>query len=356
MITITLTAKALSTIRFSLHPLFEAVESLRVLDKPTHPPFAMPWIRRARDRLAGGVPLLRALVRADAGYLPDFLTPWPEHSGSWQTNGVGIDKALAQVADTPGEQISRELALVYRELPMPTSWPGHAPTELERMKSLRRPMPAEVADALRGGESGFARQVSDALATYWDRALAPDWPAIEDVLNADVRHRAGRLATTGFAGLFADLHNDLGWDGRAIIIDRPSESTMSPDTVLLTPSLFCWPRLRYSIESHRVSLSYPARGLAERWQPTSNEVSKATADLIGATRAGLLADLDEARTTTELAARHNLTPSTASHHLRALHQSGLLERTRYGREVLYQINDAGRQLRDRTHRGASPDR
>jgi DNA-binding transcriptional ArsR family regulator len=97
-----------------------------------------------------------------------------------------------------------------------------------------------------------------------------------------------------------------------------------------------------------VLISYPARGLAEGWSLNRHANPQATADLIGATRARLLADLADGRTTKELAARHYLTPSTASHHLRALHRAGLLERTRQGRKVLYQINQPGRQLLDRT--------
>ncbi|WP_290056392.1 ArsR/SmtB family transcription factor, partial [Amycolatopsis solani] len=54
-----------------------------------------------------------------------------------------------------------------------------------------------------------------------------------------------------------------------------------------------------------------------------------------AARAALLADLDTARPTAELAARTGYSPGTVSYHLSALHRAGLVSKARDGRYVLY---------------------
>ncbi|WP_405805364.1 winged helix-turn-helix domain-containing protein [Streptomyces sp. NBC_01187] len=57
---------------------------------------------------------------------------------------------------------------------------------------------------------------------------------------------------------------------------------------------------------------------------------------IGPTRRALPADLDVPRTTTQLAALHQLSPSTISYHLTQLHRAGLLTRARTRNSVYYQ--------------------
>ena len=57
--------------------------------------------------------------------------------------------------------------------------------------------------------------------------------------------------------------------------------------------------------------------------------------MVGA-RAALLADLETARSTAELAARTGYAPGTVSYHLGALHRARLVTKVRDGRYVLYQ--------------------
>ncbi|HET6704465.1 helix-turn-helix domain-containing protein, partial [Amycolatopsis sp.] len=59
------------------------------------------------------------------------------------------------------------------------------------------------------------------------------------------------------------------------------------------------------------------------------------APVVGAARAALLADLDPARSTAELATRTGYSPGTVSYHLSALHRAGLVSKVRDGRYVLY---------------------
>jgi DNA-binding transcriptional ArsR family regulator len=91
-------------------------------------------------------------------------------------------------------------------------------------------------------------------------------------------------------------------------------------------------------------ICYPSRGVADRWPIHHGDTTRVTADLIGATRTRLLDDLDYGRTTKELAARHCLTANAVSHHVGTLTRASLVDRTRQGREVRYQLNEDGEHL------------
>ncbi|MEU2981660.1 helix-turn-helix domain-containing protein [Streptomyces hirsutus] len=68
------------------------------------------------------------------------------------------------------------------------------------------------------------------------------------------------------------------------------------------------------------------------------------AQLLGPTRAGLLAALTQPTSTAQLAARHFLSPATVSYHLGVLHRAGLVARARSGRSVLYRRTPEGSRL------------
>ncbi|MBT2511345.1 winged helix-turn-helix transcriptional regulator, partial [Streptomyces sp. ISL-98] len=68
------------------------------------------------------------------------------------------------------------------------------------------------------------------------------------------------------------------------------------------------------------------------------------ARLLGPTRAGLLTALATPASTSELAARHYLSPATVSYHLGVLRRSGLVTPIRDGRYVLYRRTAQGTHL------------
>lgn len=82
-------------------------------------------------------------------------------------------------------------------------------------------------------------------------------------------------------------------------------------------------------------LAYPAVP-GPKSRSAADEPPAPAPDLLGATRARLLADLDLPRTTLELGERHFLAVSTVSYHLGILHRSGLVTRVRDRNRVLYQ--------------------
>ncbi len=103
------------------------------------------------------------------------------------------------------------------------------------------------------------------------------------------------------------------------------------------PSAFVWPSLAPIIDPPaRPALVYPARGIAELWQPAPTRHSAALARLLGRTRAALLESLAEPASTDTLARRHGLAPSTVSEHLSALRNARLVTRRRHRHAVMYQ--------------------
>ncbi|MFG2055205.1 helix-turn-helix domain-containing protein [Micromonospora sp. NPDC048930] len=311
MVAIGLSAGAVARVRFALSCLWEVIAGVRVLRDPGQHAIHLPWANRVRPRLAGAglldpdAGLLWQLVPPAPGYLADFLTPPP----------VGLTpdlgQELAALRATPPDTVRAHLDL----------YPG--------------PRPSALAALYADPEAGL-RRLAGEIETYWRLALAGDWPRIRAVLDAEVFHRARRLAEDGAAGLLNDLHERVRWEGDALLINQ--RHCAAPDVpdgagLVLVPSVFVWPSV-LSIAAGDVSqLAYPARGAGALWEcPTT--APDALGAVLGRGRARLLAELDAPRSTTELARRTGLSPAGVSQHLTTLRAAGLVVTHRQGRSLL----------------------
>jgi hypothetical protein len=315
------TIEDLARTRFAISPIYELVHSLVALRDPSHAALHVPWLRTLSGRL-DGLELTRAVALIHpSGYVPDFLFPPP-------AGPLGrIDDDLATLRATPVARIRDEIAL-FR-----TQHPRAAATADEWLAHPRR----EV------------RRLADVLEEFWARAIAPVWPRVSAFLDADVAYRSRRLAATGPAALFGDLHDTVHWgDGNLDVEVRRHDATveLGGRGLLLMPSAF--DATRPSVIDRapwQPTLVYPARGIATLWEDAP-AAPDGLARLLGATRASLLADLGAPRSTTELAERLSLSPATASHHLSALRGAGLVTGRRDGRAVLYVRTALGDALAD----------
>jgi DNA-binding transcriptional ArsR family regulator len=257
---------------------------------------------------------------------PEFLNPAPA------VREPELGDELAQVRSTPAEAVRASLRRVFGDHP----WPDSA-TEL-----FQRP-----AESL--------AEIAAELAECHERLVMPHWERIRPVLDADIVYRAGLLAGGGARSLFSDLHPDLRWSQGTLMINDTDEGPsvlrvmLGPDGVVLMPSVFNWPEVSYSkATSSQTTLLYPARGVATVWEGDVSEVgSGAVEELLGPARARLLGALRSPATTSALALRFGVTPSAVSQHLGVLHRSGLVDRERSGRRVLYQASELGLALLDR---------
>jgi DNA-binding transcriptional ArsR family regulator len=189
------------------------------------------------------------------------------------------------------------------------------------------------------------------LETLWQVALADTWPMVARVLDQDVRHRAAMASRHGFGDILADLHPDIGWDGRSLTVRKTADRTLDPRPgVLLAPSVFLskpavWlgaPGQVMLGAPGQVMLGYVARGRGRVWSGAVSGVDHSR--VLGPRRTALLTDLQTARSTTELAGRHTLSPATISYHLSRLHDAGLVSRRQAGHEVLYEQTDLASRL------------
>ena len=78
--------------------------------------------------------------------------------------------------------------------------------------------------------------------------------------------------------------------------------------------------------------------------PASTASRAAVRRLLGPTRADLLEHVGQPTSTTQLVAITRLSLGTVGHHLRVLHDAGLVERRRAGASVLYYRTRLGTDL------------
>jgi DNA-binding transcriptional ArsR family regulator len=308
-------------VRFAVSPLWETMAAVRVLLEPQRRRYHLPWLDAVQadlDRLDLW-PLL--VLSPRSGWTPDFLTPAPA--------GPGTDIAgqLAQVRATAPELVAREV---------------------KQSLTQRSGEPApEAAWRLLDDPPATRSMLADLLEQCWQLLIAPHWPRLRDLLQADMLHRTQILGDYGLERVLSELDPRARWTGDALVIDAPAAGRhqLGGAGLLLLPSVFVWPGLAAVTDPPaRPTLIYPARGIAELWQPALTDHSGALAHLLGRTRAALLESLAEPASTHTLARRHDLAPSTVSEHLTVLRHAGLINRRRHRHTVLYQQTPLGTEL------------
>lgn len=314
MIRFRLSVEDLANTRFAISPLLETVFSVWALRDPGRYALHLPWLRAIRPRLDTLDTRLLMSVVGPSRALPDFLTPRPT------VFAPDIEDELATVRATPPDVVRRDLVATYAPENPPDTL---ADTPLD--------------------------DLCDLLRSYWELAIAPLWQQIRTLLEADMTYRARQLATGGARLLFADLHPNVGWHDGTLHIDKMigrHTVSVSGRGLLLLPSLFAYKPVPPLVPDVLPSLAYPCRGVATLWATPPPADATALTALIGAPRTGLLTLLAEPLATSEIARRLKVTPSAVSQHLKVLHGTGLVTRTRAGRNVLYHRSSLGDRLVD----------
>jgi DNA-binding transcriptional ArsR family regulator len=327
-------AEDLLRCRFAISPLREAQGAVRTLSRPDRHGYHLPWLRQARTIAAGLDLAPLRLLAPETGYGPDFLHPVPE------VPLAALEDELAAVRATHPDEARRQIAAALAQTP--------------------------GADRTRGGRAmladpaGTVRQLAGLYEHVWSALLAPHWPRLRAVLEADVAYHARRLADGGMQRLFTGLHPQLSWADGALISNGPPAPPQEPAGLrgaagygpradgrggrglVLVPSVFFWPEAGSPFDPPwQPTVVYPARGIGGLWAETGPTASTALVRLLGANRAAILSALDAPSTTTALAHRHAMAMSSVSAHLAVLRDSGLLASRRYGHQVLYERTPLG---------------
>ncbi|MFI6944144.1 ArsR/SmtB family transcription factor [Streptomyces sp. NPDC050418] len=337
--TVRLDARAWSRSRFVPSVAMEVVGVLRHRDR--HPaPHAREWYARARRTLPPGqLALLEALVPTDHSYAPDFLTPVPRQ-------GESTGEVAARIAATPGEEVDYQLDIALRGRRV---WPhvlALHPSEAA-YERWRRPMPPALAAVAHEGGAAVATAAATAMAGLFDSVLAPDWPRVRAIVNADIGHRADRMAAHGAAAVLDDLGERMRWTGTELVLERAYSGIIdwADEGVLFVPATtHVGPVLFAAERPHPPMLIYRARGIGALGERPAPAAEPALAGLVGVTRAALLTTLDTPATTAELSRRTGWSSATVSYHLGILLRSGLVDRSRRGRTVHYARTTLGTAL------------
>ena len=318
MVRFVFSVEDLALTHFAISPMWELVRSALALRDPSHAALHLPWLRSLSGRLHGLELERVAALNPPRGYTPDFLVPLP-------SGPLGdIDDDLAALRATPIAHIRADMELFA--------------TQHTRGQEIAAPYLASPRREV--------RRLADVLEAYWDRAIEPAWPRIRAFLEADIAYRARRLTTGGPAALFADLNPNVTWQQPHLDVQVPAhDATVDLDGrgLLLVPSAFAARPVVSDRAPWLPGVIYPARGIATLWEHAP-AAPGGLARLIGGSRATMLADLTAPRSTAELAQRLSLSPATASHHLSALRQAGLVTGRRDGRSVLYARTPLGDAL------------
>lgn len=321
MLELAFSAQDVAQTRLAFSVVGEAVTSVRVLKDPSFHALHLPWISEVR-RLLRATPtehfdLLWDLVPADGGAIPDFATPPPF------TPTPELADELEHLTSIPVDQVRADLERS-----------GHR--DSPRLRALH-------ADPGKG-----LQHLAEAIESYWLVALEPHWPRLRALLEADILHRARRIADGGARALFEDLHPAVSWQGDSLhVAHRPYSHQRSAQGrgLLLVPSAYVWPTVfTLTAPPWQPTLIYPARGVATLWQGGTPDAPGGLARVLGRSRARLLIELAAPATTTELARRTGLTTGGVSQHLSALRAAGLVVGSRAGRYILYSRSAAADQM------------
>jgi DNA-binding transcriptional ArsR family regulator len=246
-------------------------------------------------------------------YFPDFLTP-AEGSAS-------LSSALDALLSTPVSRLRTDMTRLARTGTPMTSW----------MRQL--------AD----GDPGTLRQLAAALRSHHDSVVAPFETDAQAQVDADRGRRARVLLDQGAEGLLNSFRPIMRWESPVLEVDVPQhrELHLNGRGLLLVPSYLSWgtPDVLFDPDLPPV-LVYPIEHCLRR----SLAAGAALSALIGPTRAAVLESLEDGRTTSELARRIGVSPSSISQHTAVLCDAHLIHTVRAGKAVLHSLTPLGSVL------------
>nr|WP_225954410.1 DUF5937 family protein [Kibdelosporangium phytohabitans] len=300
----------------AISPLEEVLNAIRLLIRPSRVSAHARWSAANRTTLAAlDVPELVTLI-AGTEYFPDFLSPPPADAETT------VDDQLERVVRTSPDQVALEIAM---------SAAGRDERELDGLLAD----PGHSRDLLAGQ-----------LRACWEQLTMPMWPRLKDLLDTDVHYRVRQFGTGGIARVLTGLHPGVLLDGGRILLPTYSSARIDLDErgLLLVPSTFASGIGVMMTPPWQPSVVYPARGAAVLWESVPAPAGDPLAGVVGRTKALLLRELADPASTTTLAKRLGVAPSTVSGHVKALTAAGLLSGRRAGRSVHYSRSALGDEL------------
>jgi DNA-binding HxlR family transcriptional regulator len=338
MFRINIQAQAFANLRFTYSPLLELVISYRVLRGKLAGAMYWTWIEESYQAIDDlDLPYMDALLTSGIskvghsktipnGYVPDFLTPTP------LAPIIDIEDEFERILAMPDDLIRQGIQILIEH---------SEPTEL-------------LCDFLASPRAGLEKLIAE-MREYWQRTLAHHWRRMMSVLENDILHHSRTLTLHGLEALFPELDQSLTYDNSAIIISKKDkqcpvevkpnhELTLETDSFHLTPVIFAANAVYHQLyEPWQPMLLYTPRGVG-LWNYESPEPSEALELTLGVGKSRVLLALADPLNTGELAHKLSLTAGAVSQQLSKLHQAGLVESHRSGKNVFYRLTVRGDQL------------
>ncbi|WP_221329683.1 winged helix-turn-helix domain-containing protein [Actinoplanes sp. L3-i22] len=302
---------ALRASRFALSPLAETFSCLLGLRRELDGGRPGPQARELAGWLDDN-PFAAGLVRLVSAtkYLPDFVALPPSSMTTRFTD------ELAQLRAIPDPQARATIAESRRH-----AW--------------------IAADTDWADRDGIATAAADVFAHIWHQFVAPDWARRRAIMERDIRHRAGIIATHGWRHALDGL-GKLRWaEPDAILFSTRghTDPAVGAEGLVLVPHTGTAGRWICQAPN-RTAVVYPARGILGDLDPHPGGITT----LIGDGRARILATLRDPATPSQLAALLGVSLGTVSGHLAALRTAGVIVARRSGRAVYYERTTPGDQL------------
>ncbi|MFI6601213.1 helix-turn-helix domain-containing protein [Nonomuraea sp. NPDC050536] len=234
-------------------------------------------------------------------------------------------KALPFIRRVHRVQLSKS-GFLWVDLPLPT---GTVTDELDMLTSCGH---SDIADALRA---------------FYICCVAPEWNTIRHRLGLHLNRCAELISTRGLGVALSHLTPRLSWCGCALDIDTsgvmPPPVDLGDRGVTFSPLLSAtrhFMGFAFSCDDTRPVLAYPVADAP----PTPAATVDALAQVVGQARARVLRSIGSGTATGELARSLAVSASTASEHLTALRQAGLVDTRREGRAVRHVLTALGHGL------------
>jgi DNA-binding transcriptional ArsR family regulator len=304
-------ADTLVNARFGTSQLTETVSAMKLLRVPVEP-WYRPWKDQHVDAYQAALaanPVWAAIAESAFGtsWAADFFTVPPLEPD------LALEEELGPLLTLSDDHIRADLSVV------------------------RTPLPSILLET-----RGLAAEAAGLLRWIWSATIEPEWPRRLRVLQADIVSRTSRLSEQGWSGVLRGLGPDVRWlgDGRIQVNrwDYPPTDVRGRDLMFIAAHT---QRVNVSWRlPDRFALAYPVTGIFA----TTATPDEPLVQLLGRNRARILVEAAAPVSTTLLVATTGLSLATISDHLRVLTDSGLLERRRSGRSVLYWQSDTGRRV------------
>ncbi|GAA0980577.1 hypothetical protein GCM10009555_047320 [Acrocarpospora macrocephala] len=166
-------------------------------------------------------------------------------------------------------------------------------------------------------------------------------------VEADVAARVGALLAGGVEALLRGFEPLMRWRAPVLEVRYPVERDLHLQGrgLRLVPSFCCGATPLPLVEQDLPPvLVYPIA--PEHRRDAITDPGDSLADLMGGTRAAVLAALRDSASTTQLATRLHTSLAAMSRHTKTLRQAGLITTTRCGPAVLHDLTPLGRRLLD----------